>query len=92
MPPARAASHRSTIAAVVAQAQRAGVGTTIRVSLGGKQGRPQGAPIEADAYVNCITDGRVVNRPGAMFERVCFDLGAYRLTHAGSCHAPCQRP
>ncbi|WP_306854735.1 MlrC C-terminal domain-containing protein [Cupriavidus necator] len=44
-------------AAVVAQAQRAGVGAMIRVSLGGKQGRFQGAPIEADAYVKCITDG-----------------------------------
>ncbi|WP_316151526.1 M81 family metallopeptidase [Cupriavidus sp. BIC8F] len=63
-------------AAVVAQAQRAGVGTTIRVSLGGKQGRFQGPPIEADAYVKCITDGRFVNRPGAMFEGVRFDLGA----------------
>ncbi|WP_340529002.1 MlrC C-terminal domain-containing protein, partial [Cupriavidus necator] len=63
-------------AAVVAQAQRAGVGATIRVSLGGKQGRFQGAPIEADAYVKCITDGRFVNRPGAMFEGVRFDLGA----------------
>lgn len=63
-------------ASVVAQAQRAGVGATIRVSLGGKQGRFQGAPIEADAYVKCITDGRFVNRPGSMFEGVRFDLGA----------------
>lgn len=63
-------------AAVVAQAQRAGVGTTISVSLGGKQGRFQGAPIEAEAYVKCITDGRFVNRPGSMFEGVRYDLGA----------------
>lgn len=63
-------------AAVVAQAQAAGVGATIRVSLGGKLGRYQGQPIEADAYVKSITDGRFVNRPGAMFAGVNFDLGA----------------
>lgn len=75
-PPAGACCFASiNDAAVVAQAQRAGVGVTIRVSLGGKQGRFQGAPIEADAYVKCITDGRFVNRPGSMFEGVRFDLG-----------------
>lgn len=63
-------------AAVVAQAQVAGVGATIRVSLGGKLGRYQGEPIEADAYVKSITDGKFVNRPGAMFAGVRFDLGA----------------
>ncbi len=63
-------------AAVVAQAQAAGVGATIRVSLGGKLGRYQGEPIEADAYVKSITDGKFVNRPGAMFAGVRFDLGA----------------
>ncbi|VVD64478.1 MlrC family protein 2 [Pandoraea horticolens] len=63
-------------AAVVAQAQAAGVGATIRVSLGGKLGRYQGQPIEADAYVKSITDGKFVNRPGAMFAGVRFDLGA----------------
>ncbi|MEX3985036.1 M81 family metallopeptidase [Paraburkholderia sp. EG287A] len=61
---------------VVAQAQRAGVGSTIRVSLGGKLGRYQGAPVEAEAYVKSITDGKFVNRPGAMFAGVHFDLGA----------------
>ncbi|WP_353191949.1 M81 family metallopeptidase [Pandoraea pnomenusa] len=63
-------------AQVVAQAQAAGVGATIRVSLGGKLGRYQGQPIEADAYVKSITDGKFVNRPGAMFAGVNFDLGA----------------
>lgn len=61
---------------MVEQAQSAGVGATIRVPLGGNQGRFQGAPIDADAYVKCITDGRFVNRPGSMFEGVRFDLGA----------------
>ncbi|MNM74873.1 hypothetical protein D3C81_866380 [compost metagenome] len=63
-------------AAVVKQAQRAGVGATIQISLGAKQGRFQGTPIQATAYVKSITDGRFVNRPGAMFEGVKFDLGA----------------
>lgn len=63
-------------AQVVAQAQAAGVGATIAVSLGGKLGRYQGRPIEAQAYVKSITDGKFVNRPGAMFAGVHFDLGA----------------
>lgn len=71
-------------AAVVRQAQQAGVGASIRVSLGGKLGRFQGAPIEAQAYVKAITDGCFVNRPGAMFAGVRFDLGAMcRLVIAG---------
>lgn len=61
--------------AVVEQAVRAGVGSTIRVSLGGKLGRFQGAPVEADAYVKAITDGRFVNRPGSMLEGMQFYLG-----------------
>ncbi|MDR3099703.1 MAG: M81 family metallopeptidase [Paraburkholderia sp.] len=61
--------------AVVEQAVRAGVGSTICVSLGGKLGRFQGAPIEADAYVKAITDGRFVNRPGSMLEGMHFNLG-----------------
>jgi len=60
---------------VVQQAVRAGVGNTIRVSLGGKLGRFQGQPIEADAYIKAITDGRFINRAGSMFEGVRFDLG-----------------
>ncbi|WP_265920350.1 M81 family metallopeptidase [Cupriavidus nantongensis] len=60
---------------VVQQAIRAGVGTTIEVSLGGKLGPFQGAPIEALAYVKAITDGRFVNRPGSMLAGMQFDLG-----------------
>ena len=62
-------------ASVVEQAHRAGVGAAITVSLGGKLGRFQGMPIEAHAYVKSLTDGRFVNRQGAMFEGVKFDLG-----------------
>lgn len=62
-------------ASVVQQAVDAGVGNTIRISLGGKLGRFQGPPIEADAYIKAITDGRFINRAGSMFEGVRFDLG-----------------
>jgi microcystin degradation protein MlrC len=34
------------------------VGTTIHVRLGGKTGTLHGTPIEAEAYVKCLTDGR----------------------------------
>ena len=61
--------------AVVQQAIQAGVGSTIDVVLGGKLGPFQGQPIIAQAYVKSITDGRFVNRAGAMFEGVNFDLG-----------------
>ena len=41
-----------------AQAHAAGVGQTIAVRLGGKTDDLHGAPIETDAYVKCLTDGR----------------------------------
>ncbi len=63
-------------ASVVEQARQAGVGATISVSLGAKQGRFQGQPLRVHAYVKAITDGRFVNRAGSMFEGVKFDLGA----------------
>ena len=63
-------------ASVVDQARQAGVGATISVSLGGKQGRFQGEPLRVNAYVKAITDGRFINRAGSMFEGVRFDLGA----------------
>jgi len=44
----------------VAQAHGAGVGTTIGVRLGGRSDELHGAPIEAEAYVKCLTDGRFV--------------------------------
>jgi microcystin degradation protein MlrC len=49
-------------AEVVQQAQRAGVGATISVSLGGKTDELHGAPIELTAYVKCLTDGNIILR------------------------------
>ncbi|MDP9368714.1 MAG: M81 family metallopeptidase [Chloroflexota bacterium] len=43
---------------VARQAHEAGVGTTIGVRLGGKTDDLHGAPIETQAYVKCLTDGR----------------------------------
>jgi microcystin degradation protein MlrC len=43
-----------------AQAHAAGVGGTIQVRLGGKTYAMHGEPIEALAYVKCLTDGRFV--------------------------------
>lgn len=41
-----------------AQAHAAGTGTTVRVRLGGRTDTLHGAPIDAEAYVKCLTDGR----------------------------------
>jgi microcystin degradation protein MlrC len=41
-----------------AQAHAAGVGATIDVRLGGKTDDLHGAPIEAAAYIKCLTDGQ----------------------------------
>ena len=62
-------------ASVVDQARQAGVGATISVSLGGKQG-VSGRTAARECYVKAITDGRFINRAGSMFEGVRFDLGA----------------
>ncbi len=40
------------------QAHTAGVGATVDMRLGGKTDDLHGAPIEANAYVKCLTDGR----------------------------------
>ncbi|WP_341643798.1 M81 family metallopeptidase [Thauera sp. SDU_THAU2] len=71
-------------AETVGQAVSAGVGSRIKVRLGGKLGPLQGQPIEAEADVRAITDGRFYNRPGSMFSGVHFDLGTMcRLTIGG---------
>lgn len=44
----------------VQQAHRAGVGSTIHVRLGGKTDDQHGTPIEMDAYVRALCDGRFV--------------------------------
>ena len=47
---------------VVKQALEAGVGATIRVRLGGKTHPLHGEPVEADAYVKTLSDGRYKSR------------------------------
>ena len=46
--------------AVATQAHQAGVGSTIKVSLGGKHGPLHGPSLELEAYVKTLTDGRFV--------------------------------
>jgi microcystin degradation protein MlrC len=59
---------------VVAQAHAAGVGATIKASLGGKYDEFHGAPLDLEAYVKCLTDGRfVLTTPQGRGSRV--DLG-----------------
>lgn len=57
-----------------AQAHAAGIGSTIRVRLGGKTDDKHGRPIEADAYVRGLCDGRFVHR-GPMSRGVEDTLG-----------------
>jgi len=45
--------------AVAEQAHKAGVGADIQVSLGGKYDELHGAPLELDAYVKSLHDGRL---------------------------------
>ena len=59
----------------VEQAHRAGVGATVSVRLGGKTDDRHGAPIEMDAYVRALCDGRYVYR-GPMMQGIEDSLGA----------------
>ncbi len=45
-----------------AQAHKAGTGATIQVRLGGKHEKLHGEPIEAEAYVKCLTDGKFIQQ------------------------------
>jgi microcystin degradation protein MlrC len=58
----------------VAQAVAAGTGQTIKVRLGGKKDIPErgGVPIEAEAYVKSISDGKVTDK-GVLHSRL--DMG-----------------
>lgn len=47
-------------AEVAAQAHAAGVGATIDIRLGAKTDTLHGTPIEASAYIKCLTDGRFI--------------------------------
>ncbi|HLY24076.1 MAG TPA: M81 family metallopeptidase [bacterium] len=49
-------------AETAAQAHAAGAGATIRVRLGGKTDAMHGAPVECEAYVKCLTDGRFIQQ------------------------------
>jgi microcystin degradation protein MlrC len=57
-----------------AASHRAGTGATIRVRLGGKTDGLHGTPIEADAYVKALTDGRFI-RQSPMGRGARVDLG-----------------
>ncbi len=47
---------------VAEQAHAAGPGATIEIRLGGKHEELHGAPIEATAYVKCVTDGQFIQQ------------------------------
>lgn len=57
-----------------AQAHAAGVGATIDARIGGKTDTLHGAPVEARAYVKCLTDGRF-RLTGALGTGMPVDLG-----------------
>jgi len=65
------------------QAHAAGVGATIRVLLGGKTDHLHGAPIETDAYVTCLTDGRFI-RQSPMGRGAQADLGRMARLRIGA--------
>jgi microcystin degradation protein MlrC len=60
--------------AVAAQAHEAGKGSRIRVSLGGKSAPSQGPPVEAEADVVALSDGRFAY-DGPMFAGLDGSLG-----------------
>ncbi|MEZ4572572.1 MAG: M81 family metallopeptidase [Thermomicrobiales bacterium] len=59
---------------VAAQAHEAGPGATIDVRLGGRTEELHGEPIEATAYVKCVTDGRFIQQ-SPMGQGARIDLG-----------------
>lgn len=61
-------------AAAAATAHAAGVGATIRVSLGAKSGIPGDVPLEADFVVEQLSDGRFV-APGPFYGGSRMNLG-----------------
>jgi microcystin degradation protein MlrC len=66
----------------VAACVAAGVGSTVRLRLGGKTDRRHGEPITIDGYVRLISDGRFVNR-GPMHAGVEVDLGRAAVVVCG---------
>jgi microcystin degradation protein MlrC len=82
-------------AALVAQAQAAGVGALLDVALGGKLSRDFGEPVEARAVVLRFTDGKFVNS-GPMETGLAVDLGrtvvldidGIQVIVSENCHPP----
>jgi microcystin degradation protein MlrC len=64
--------------AAVRMCIESGPGTSVRLSLGAKTDALHGEPIEVDAYVRLITDGRYVNE-GPMMAGVPVNLGPTAL-------------
>ncbi len=64
------------------QAHAAGVGVTIDVRIGGKTDDRHGAPIETQAYVRCLADGRFVHA-GPMRQGLEGNLGLTALLIVG---------
>jgi microcystin degradation protein MlrC len=75
LPPGTACFLGISDAAVAAQAHEAGQGRSIQIELGGKCGPRQGAPIQAEAMVVALSNGRTVNKPGSVMEGYAYDLG-----------------
>lgn len=63
-------------------AHAAGVGATIRVSLGAKSGIPGDAPLEADFVVEALSDGRFV-APGPFYGGSRMNLGPSACLRVG---------
>ena len=68
---------------VARQAAAAGVGATIRCSLGGKGHPLHGAPLELEAYVKCVSDGTFVH-PGPILKGSVRKMGLTALLVVGN--------
>lgn len=64
------------------EAHEAGVGATIRVRLGGRYDDLHGAPLEANAYVKALHDGRITMQ--AMFRGAPLNLGPMARLEIGN--------
>ena len=56
-------------------AHEAGVGSRIEVSIGGKTDSLHGEPLQAEAYVKCLTDGKFI-QSSPMWQGLEVDLGS----------------
>jgi microcystin degradation protein MlrC len=68
---------------LVRQAAAAGIGATIRASLGGRIAPHFGAPVTVAAMVTALTDGRFVNE-GPFETGMAVDLGATAVLRLGN--------